>query len=68
MSQIRMTSVSGFVILLILAIVLIVLAPLAVIWAINTLVSTAAIPYTLETWAASIIICSVFGVGKVKTT
>lgn len=65
---IRMQSVSGFVILLILAIVLILLAPLAVIWAFNTLVPTAAIPYTLETWAASVIICSVFGVGKVKTS
>ena len=65
---IRTQSVSGFVILLILAIVLILLAPLAVIWAINTLISTAAIPYTFETWAASVIICSVFGAGKVKSS
>lgn len=65
---IRMQSVSGFVILLILAIVLILLAPFAVIWAINTLFPNVAIPYTLETWAASFIIGSVLGVGKVKTT
>lgn len=66
--MVKMQSVSGFVILLILAIVLILFAPLAVIWAINTLISTAAIPYNLETWAASVIICSVFGVGKVKAS
>lgn len=65
---IRMQSVSGFVILLILAILLILLAPLAVIWAINTLFPGVAIPYTFETWAASVIIGSVFGVGKVKTS
>ena len=65
---IRMQSVSGFVILLILAILLILLAPLAVIWAINTLFPGVAIPYTFETWAASVIIGSVFGVGKVKAS
>jgi hypothetical protein len=65
---IRMQSVSGFVILLILAIVLILFAPLAVIWAINTLFPDVAIPYTFETWAASVIIGSVFGVGKVKAS
>lgn len=65
---IRMQSVSGFVILLILAILLIILAPLALIWAINTLFPSVAIPYTFETWAASVIIGSVFGVGKVKTS
>lgn len=68
MPQIRMQSVSGFAILLILAIALILLAPFAIIWAINTLFPAVAIPYTLETWAASFIIGSVFGVGKVKTT
>jgi hypothetical protein len=41
---------------------------LAVIWAINTLFPDVAIPYTFETWAASVIIGSVFGVGKVKAS
>ncbi len=65
---IRMQNVSGFVILLILAILLILLAPLALIWAINTLFPNVVIPYTFETWAASVIIGSVFGVGKVKVS
>lgn len=65
---IKMQSVSGFVILLILAIFLILLAPLAIVWSINTLFPSAAIPYTFETWAASVIIGSVFGVGKVKVS
>ncbi len=64
---VKMRSVSGFAILIILAITLILLAPLAVIWAVNTLFPNVAIPYTFETWAASVIIGSVFGVGKVKT-
>jgi hypothetical protein len=65
--NIKMTSVSGFAILVILAITLILLAPLAVVWAVNTLFPPVAIPYSFETWAASVIICSVFGVGKVKS-
>lgn len=35
---------------------LIVLGPILTIWAVNTLFPVAAIPYTLETWAAIILL------------
>ena len=43
-----------------LIIVLIVLGPLGIIWALNTLFPVLAISYTIETWAATIILGSVF--------
>ena len=43
----------GFVALIIL---LIIFGPLAMIWAINTLFPVAAIPYSIDTWAAIILI------------
>lgn len=44
--------------IIIIALVLLALAagPLLMIWSLNTLFPTLAIPYTLETWAASIIL------------
>ena len=41
------------------AILLIVFAPFATIWALNTLFVSLAIPYTFETWAAVVILSSV---------
>jgi hypothetical protein len=44
---------------------LIALGPLCTIWAINTLAPMAAIPYTLETWCAVVILWGLgFGIHK----
>lgn len=43
-----------------IAILLIVGAPIALIWAMNTLFPALAIPYTLETWLAAFIIPAAF--------
>lgn len=43
-------------IILILAVFILIGAPLALIWALNTLFPVLAIPYTLETWLAAFII------------
>jgi hypothetical protein len=41
-------------------VVLLVLGPLLTIWSLNTLFPALAIPYSLETWAAVIILGGVF--------
>jgi hypothetical protein len=41
-------------------IALIILGPLITIWSLNTLFPVLAIPYTLETWAATVILGGVF--------
>lgn len=43
-----------------LAVAIIVGAPLALIWSLNTLFPVLAIPYTLETWLAAFIIPAAF--------
>jgi hypothetical protein len=43
-----------------LVIVLIVLGPLLTIWSLNVLFPALAIPYSLETWAAVIVLGGVF--------
>lgn len=43
-----------------IAVLLIVGAPIALIWAMNTLFPALAIPYTLETWLAAFIIPAAF--------
>jgi hypothetical protein len=48
-----------FVIFLI-AILAILFVPFAIIWGLNVLFPVLAIPYTLETWAAIIIVSGVF--------
>lgn len=49
-------------VLIIVAIALMVVigAPIALLWAVNTLFPTLAIPYTLETWLAAFIIPAAF--------
>ena len=42
--------------LIILIVFLLALGPLATIWAVNTLFPVLAIPYTLETWLAVVIL------------
>jgi len=45
--------------LLVLMIALIILGPIATIWSLNTLFPVLAIPYTFETWVASVIIAGI---------
>lgn len=45
---------------LILAIIVVILGPIATIWSLNTLFPVLAIPYTLETWFATVIIAGIF--------
>ncbi len=47
---------TNIAIILILAVLILIGAPLALIWALNTLFPVLAIPYTLETWLAAFII------------
>jgi hypothetical protein len=49
-------------VLIIVAFTLLVVigAPLALIWAVNTLFPALAIPYTLETWLAAFIVPAAF--------
>jgi len=46
--------------LMILAVVLIILGPIATIWSLNTLFPVLAIPYTFDTWVAAVIIAGIF--------
>jgi len=45
---------------IIFALMVVIGAPIALIWAINTLFPSVAIPYTLETWLAAFIIPAAF--------
>ena len=45
---------------IIFAVMVVIGAPIALIWAINTLFPAVAIPYTLETWLAAFIIPAAF--------
>jgi hypothetical protein len=47
---------SNTVMLVILLLILVILGPIATIWALNALFPVLAIPYTLETWFATVII------------
>lgn len=47
------------IVLLVVGIIaLIILGPLLVIWALNALFPVLAIPYSLKTWFATLIVCS----------
>lgn len=46
--------------ILIVVVAIVIGAPIALIWAINTLFPAVAIPYTLETWLAAFIIPAAF--------
>lgn len=43
-----------------LVVLFIVLGPIAIIWALNTLFPVLAIPFTLETWIAALIVSGMF--------
>jgi hypothetical protein len=47
-------------VLLILLILTVVFGPFVTIWALNTLFPVLAIPYSVETWLASIVITGIF--------
>ncbi len=50
----------NILLILILALLIFIGAPIALIWALNTLFPVLAIPYTLETWLAAFIIPAAF--------
>ena len=47
---------SNTIMLAIFLLILVILGPIATIWALNALFPVLAIPYTLETWFAAVII------------
>jgi len=51
---------SKFTILLILLFALIIFGPLLTIWSLNTLFPVLAIPYSIETWLATVVIAGIF--------
>ena len=51
-----MSKLFGLLFVIALAVVIIAIGPLATIWSVNTLFPTLAIPYTIETWVAVIIL------------
>lgn len=46
--------------IIVLALVLLIIGPLATIWAFNTLFPAAAVPYTFYTWLAVVILGAFF--------
>jgi len=59
-----MKTILGFALL---GIFLVLIGPLLVIWAMNTLFPALEIPYSIETWIAVIIIASLFKVRVERT-
>ena len=55
MINLKPTATNIFILLL-LAVLIVLGAPLALIWALNTLFPVLAIPYTIETWSAIIVL------------
>jgi hypothetical protein len=51
-----MTDVLKIIIAIAVIILIIAVGPLLTIWAVNTLFPTVAIPYTLETWFAVVVL------------
>ena len=48
--------------LIVIIVALVVIGPFLTIWAVNTLFPVLAIPYTMETWAAMILLGGLFKV------
>jgi hypothetical protein len=53
---------SAIALIIVGGIVAIIVGPLCVIWAINTLFPSVTIPYTFETWISAAILCNIFRV------
>ena len=64
--EIEMNHDSKLILLGALLIAIIVFGPFFTIWALNTLFPALVIPYTFETWAATIILGSVFKTNIIK--
>lgn len=56
----------NLVLIIVLAVLIVIGAPIALIWALNTLFPVLAIPYTLETWLAAFIIPAAFKTDIIK--
>jgi len=52
---------TDLIVRIVLIVVLIAAGPLAFIWSVNTLFPVAAIPYTIETWVAALLLGSALG-------
>lgn len=55
-----------YVLIFVLALALLVLGPLLTIWSLNVLFPSLSIDYTIETWAAVVILGGLFNVRKSK--
>ena len=60
------TTEYGLALVAIVLLALIVLGPLLTIWSLNTLFPVLAIPYTLDTWAAVVLLGGLFTTSFVK--
>jgi len=60
-----MNNLIKLILLIVFIVFVVVIGPLATIWAVNTLFPTLAIPYTIWTWVAVVII-GAFLKGKVS--
>jgi len=60
------TTEYGLALVAIVLLALIVLGPLLTIWSLNTLFPVLAIPYTLDTWAAVVLLGGLFTTSLVK--
>lgn len=58
-----MGKIITILIILAIAVALFIVTPLVIIWAVNTLFALG-IEYTISTWAATVVLCAVFGSGK----
>ena len=52
-------NVVDILIMIFLILLVLIFGPLVTIWSLNTLFTTLAIPYTMETWAATVIVTGV---------
>ena len=55
-----MSDANKIILWAVIIIALVILGPVAVIWSMNTLFPTLAIPLTFETWCAVVVLCGVF--------
>lgn len=56
----RFDNSAAYIFVVLLVIALFALAPFAIVWSLNTLFPLLAIPYTFETWLATIVLSGVF--------
>ena len=52
-------TMTNIILIIVLAVAVIILGPIATIWSLNTLFPVLAIPYTLETWVAALVLAGV---------